>query len=124
MPTWSTVYAWIASRPEFAARIERAREVGADAIAQEALEIADTPREGFRVEESEAGTKRIREDMLGHRKLQVETRLKLLAKWHPKKYGEKLEMSASVEISETERAERLAALLAVAQKRKEDGSGA
>ncbi|MNU09652.1 hypothetical protein D3C72_2563420 [compost metagenome] len=28
--------------------------------------------------------------MLGHRRLQVETRLKLLAKWHPKKYGEKV----------------------------------
>ena len=28
-----------------------------------------------------------RGDMLGHRKLQIETRLKLLAKWDPKRYG-------------------------------------
>jgi len=27
---------------------------------------------------------------LGHRKLRIETRLKLLAKFHPTKYGEKL----------------------------------
>jgi hypothetical protein len=32
----------------------------------------------------------VREDMLGHRKLQIETRLKLLAKWSPKRYGDKL----------------------------------
>ena len=31
-----------------------------------------------------------KEDMLGHRKLQIETRLKLLAKWNPKKYGDKV----------------------------------
>ena len=29
-------------------------------------------------------------DMLGHRKLQIETRLKLLAKFNPKKYGDKV----------------------------------
>jgi hypothetical protein len=28
--------------------------------------------------------------MLGHRKLQIETRLKLLACWNPKKYGTKV----------------------------------
>jgi hypothetical protein len=28
--------------------------------------------------------------MIEHRKLRIETRLKLLAKWNPKKYGDKL----------------------------------
>jgi hypothetical protein len=28
--------------------------------------------------------------MLGHRRLQVETRLKLLAKWDPKRHGERI----------------------------------
>jgi len=37
------------------------------------------------------------EDMLGHRKLQIETRLKLLAKWNPKKYGEKLALAGDAE---------------------------
>mgnify|MGYP003348157682 FL=1 len=27
--------------------------------------------------------------MLGHRKLQIETRFKLLSKWNPKKYGDR-----------------------------------
>jgi len=37
------------------------------------------------------------EDMLGHRKLQIETRLKLLAKWNPKKYGERLAVAGDAE---------------------------
>lgn len=91
MPAWRTVYDWLAKHEEFSARFARAREVGFDAIAAEALEIADTPLEGIRSETTDDGkTKEVREDMLGHRKLQIETRLKLLAKWSPKRYGDKV----------------------------------
>lgn len=89
-PAWRTVYDWLGRDTDFSARFARARDMGADAIAEEALEIADTPVEGVRTETDEDGIKEVREDMLGHRRLQVDTRLKLLAKWHPKKYGEKL----------------------------------
>lgn len=90
-PAWRTVYGWLEANPDFQARFTRAREIGADAIAAEALAIADTPMEGVRTEiGGKDGPKEVREDMLGHRKLQVETRLKLLAKWFPQKYGEKL----------------------------------
>jgi hypothetical protein len=37
------------------------------------------------------------EDMLGHRKLQIETRLKLLAKWNPKKYGDRVAVAGDAE---------------------------
>ena len=92
--TWKTVYNWLEAEPDFATRFARARDVGADAIAEQALEIADTPIEGVRTETTsgeDGVTKEVREDMLGHRKLQVETRLKLLAKWFPQKYGDKTE---------------------------------
>lgn len=95
MPKWQTVYRWMGQRKEFAARIARARELGHDAIAEEALEIADTPLEGVRTEKSADGTKEVREDMLGHRKLQVHTRMQLLAKWNPKKYGDKQDINLS-----------------------------
>lgn len=88
-PKWRTVYDWLDAHESFAADFARARSLGADAIAEEALRIADTPMSGERREESENGLKVVHEDMLGHRKLQVETRLKLLAKWCPKKYGER-----------------------------------
>lgn len=99
MPAWRTVYDWRDADPEFAARIARARDSGFDAIAEEALEIADTPQEGIRVESDASGFKTVREDMLGHRKLRVETRLKLLAKWSPKRYGERVDVAHSGNLS-------------------------
>ncbi len=95
MPKWRTVYTWLDEDAEFKARFACARDIGFDAIAEEALEIADTPCEGVRTEYSAMGTKETREDMLGHRKLQIETRLKLLAKWSPKKYGERVDVTSS-----------------------------
>lgn len=94
MPPWRTLYHWIEDHADFAARIARARELGFDAIAQEALSIADTPVIGEETEESDDGKTRVkRADMLGHRKLQVETRLKLLAKWDPKRYGDRVDLN-------------------------------
>lgn len=91
MPSHRTVYDWIDADAEFAKRMEVARSIGADAIAEDALRIADTPQEGIELEiGADGNTKEKRGDMLGHRRLQVETRLKLLAKWHPKKYGDKV----------------------------------
>ena len=90
MPAWRTVYKWLDEQPEFHARFARARELGQEAIFEDALLIADTPEEGIETEISESGKKEKRGDMLGHRKLKIETRLKLLAKWNPKKYGERL----------------------------------
>ncbi|MCY1560482.1 hypothetical protein D9M68_976190 [compost metagenome] len=85
------MYDWIKADPAFSAAMEAARLLGYDAIAEEALEIADTHQVGERIEKEKGKVvKVVQEDMLGHRKLQIETRLKLLAKWHPKKYGEKV----------------------------------
>ena len=106
MPSWQRIYEWVASDESFAGRIARARELGADAIAEQAMSIADTPVIGEEVEESENGIKVKRADMLGHRKLQVETRLKLLAKWFPTKYGDKQEIDLNVNSALAERLAR------------------
>lgn len=98
-PHWTTVYDWIKEDEAFALRIAQARELGFEAIAEEALAIADTPQQGEEREESESGVKVKKGDMLGHRKLQVETRLKLLAKWSPKKYGDKQQIEHSGKLS-------------------------
>jgi hypothetical protein len=94
-PNWRTVYLWLEEDPEFNAHFAHAREIGYDAIAADALLIADTPQEGVKYEDGPLGSKEVREDMLGHRKLQIETRLKLLAKWSPKKYGDKVDHISS-----------------------------
>lgn len=110
MPAARTVREWQESDPVVSAAIARAREEGFDAIAAECLRIADTPMPGTTEKRELLGvikhkdeegneqavalpnaelvvTEERTEDMLGHRKLQIETRLKLLAKWDPKRYG-------------------------------------
>lgn len=84
MPAWRTVYDWMEADPTFAANIARAREAGADAIASESLEIVD--------EEPQRGPDgKIDSGWVAHQKLRAEHRLKLLAKWSPKKYGDRVE---------------------------------
>ena len=71
MPHWRTVYDWMSADPAASAAIARARDEGHDAIAIQALQIAD----------DKSGDPQ-------RDKLRIETRLKLLAKWNPKKYGD------------------------------------
>jgi hypothetical protein len=97
MPAWRTVYDWVVARPDFAARLARAREMGYDALAEEALEISNTPVLGQKQVMSDKSTYTTVEDMLGHRKLQIETRLKLLACWDPKKYGNKVQLGGDAD---------------------------
>lgn len=94
----STVRDWQQTHAEFGAQSLRARRIGCHALAEEALEIADTPCEG--VEETtttgeHGGTSTKRGDMLGHRRLQVDTRLRLIGKWNQHDYGDKLAVEQS-----------------------------
>lgn len=123
MPSWVTVYAWRKANPQFSERLALARELGGDAIAEETLEIADTPQKGVREEQTHEGYKTVREDMLGHRKLQVDTRLKLLAVWFPRKFGQRIDVTTgneSLNLTPEDRAAKLAALTAAATRRKQE----
>ena len=97
MPAWRTIYDWVVAHPDFATRLARARELGYEAIAEEALEISNTPVMGHKQVMSDKSTYTTVEDMLGHRRLQIETRLKLLAVWDPKKYGNKVQVGGDAE---------------------------
>ena len=97
MPAWQKIYEWMARDEELSGAIAQAREQGFEALAEEALMIADTPVFGQKQVMTDQGTATTVEDMLGHRKLQIETRLKLLAKWNPKKYGDKVQVGGDAE---------------------------
>lgn len=93
MPTFFTVYDWMERDSEFDKRIAHAREIGWESIAQECIEIAHDERHDY------ALTKRgpvFRETHVQRAKLQIETRLKLLSKWLPKRYGDKIEVNGVV----------------------------
>ena len=98
-----TVNQWRQDDQEIAAQFDEARDLGYDAIAAQCVNIADTPQLGViekleLITDKDGGSKMVvterrNEDMLGHRKLQIETRLKLLAKWDPRRYGDKVQHS-------------------------------
>jgi hypothetical protein len=126
MPHEATVRGWALDNVQgFYTPYARARSIGLDVLAEETLAISDTPVEGVRREESSDGYKEVREDMLGHRRLQVDTRKWLLSKLAPKKYGDRTAMELTgadggpVQITDTERAAKISAILANAQARKE-----
>jgi len=76
MPARSTVYEWIETDPEFALAFRIARMRGVHALADQCLEIADTPA----TTAVEVSDKRVR----------IDTRMRLMAKWLPGVYGDKL----------------------------------
>lgn len=102
MPAWRTVYDWLTENTDFAARFARARELGHDAIAEDTIAMIDEPPGRT---ETEHGDK-VDPGHVQWQKNRVEQRLKLLAKWSPKKYGDKLEIDAKVEHSVTDRLTR------------------
>ena len=85
MPSFGAIYKWLQEDKDFEQRFAHARVIGHDSIAEECLDLADKePLEVF----DEAGNKRYDPGSISWRKNQIETRLKLLAKWNPK-YGDK-----------------------------------
>ena len=94
MPAVRTVSHWKESNPLFLADFARAREDGFDALAAECLEISDDS-----CHDTISGDNGDRPDAewIARSRLRVETRLKLLAKWCPKKYGEKIEVEQTGE---------------------------
>jgi len=75
IPSWRTVYDWMNADASFASRVAYARDLGFEALAEDILNIADdTPAVSENVQLS---------------KMRIDTRLKLLACWSPKRYGNK-----------------------------------
>lgn len=78
MPGLTTVWDWEQAHEGVSEAIARAREAGEHVIGADCLAIADD-----------------REDDPASRRVRVETRLKLLAKWNPRKWGDKVQQEHS-----------------------------
>ena len=116
MPSFVAVYDWINADPDWNLRIARAREFGADALAEECLSIADNASNDWMDNHNpdDPGYK-INGEHVQRSKLRIETRLKLLAKWSPKKYGDQLKVEHSGEIASRAPVDPAAALAAAKQ---------
>lgn len=121
MPAVRTVSDWKRDHPEFSADFARAREEGADAIAADCLRIADDT--ALDTEITENGGIKPNSEWIARSRLRVETRLKLLAKWFPKTYGEKIDVTTgneSLNLTPEQREQKLASIMAAAAKRRAD----
>ena len=99
-PAYTTIYNWMNKNTEeskeFLERFARAREWGADCIADEILEIVDEmPR---MIGEDQ---QRIDPSFIQEKRVRAEIRLKLLAKWHPQKWSDRTNLEHSGGISLT-----------------------
>ena len=92
-PAESTVRRWAMLDVEgFAANYTRARELQAHYLADQIITISDTTLEGEETTIKADGSRETKiGDMLGHRKLQVDSRKWYLSKVLPKVYGDKME---------------------------------
>lgn len=88
MPAQSTVYKWLSEQPTFSERYARAREVQADTLFEEMLEIADSQEGDLIIKED--GTELVNHDVIARAKLRVDTRKWMAGKLRPKVYGDKI----------------------------------
>ncbi len=89
MPSNVTVYKWIQQQPSFASDYAHARELQADTIFDECLDIADRVKLGVKTITKSTGVEIIEADMTEHRRLQIDTRRWMAGKMRPKKYNDR-----------------------------------
>lgn len=82
MPAASTVYSWLRQYPSFVEQYTHAREVQADILSDEIIEIAD----------SETDPNRAR--------VMIDTRKWLASKLRPKKYGDRMRLAHKIECNQ------------------------
>jgi hypothetical protein len=88
MPGVQTVYDWGKANEAVSVAIARARDEGEEAMLADCLEISDTPAERNPM------TGGVDSGSVQEKKLRIETRLKLLAKWNPKRWGDKMDLTS------------------------------
>lgn len=100
MPSYGAVYDWAEKDQDFSSRLACAREKGEEAIAQECIEIADDARNDWMEKHDKDGMAvgyTVNGEHVQRSKLRIETRLKLLAIWNPRKYGNKVDVNHGVQ---------------------------
>ena len=96
----STFYEIVSENKDIADQYARAMVERQEALFEEILTIADTPCEGVETIEGSSGVTIRKADMVLHRRLQIEARKWNLSRMNPKKYGDKVDVNHSGEISD------------------------
>lgn len=100
MPNVTTVYQWLATKPDFANLYARAREDQADTLADEIVAIADEVQVGEkRVTKADGGIETTTGDMVDRSRLRIDARKWVAAKLKPKKYGERIQQEITGKVT-------------------------
>lgn len=94
MPAKSTVCKWLALNPAFADQYARAREIQAEALVEESLEIADDASNDWMERQSDDGKSvgwELNGEHVQRSRLRVDTRKWFASKLAPKKYGDRVD---------------------------------
>jgi hypothetical protein len=96
-----TVLAWLAKQPTFQEKYARAKEMQADLLAEEILDIADDATNDFMtiVKGDESYNVENRE-FINRSRLRVDSRKWIASKLKPKKYGDRIQQEHSGEITQ------------------------
>jgi hypothetical protein len=100
MPPAPTVRGWIVDdREGFAARSARAYALGYEAVAESCMAIADDgTNDWMERPENRGGGYEVNGEHIQRSRIRIDTRLRLLGKWAPKRYGEKLELAGDLNV--------------------------
>ncbi len=93
MPAHSTVLDWVRDNTDFADQYTRAREVQADTIFDEILEIADDSKNDFM--ESQEGHVSTNQENIQRSRLRIDARKWMAGKMRPKKYSDHIRQEIS-----------------------------
>lgn len=99
MPDRVTVFRWLAKSPALQAQYAHARDLQADALFDEMLDIADDARNDFMERLGDDGSAqgwRENGEAAKRSALRIDARKWMLAKMQPKKYGDKIDVNHGV----------------------------
>jgi len=132
MPNKSTVFDWLSKNQAFADQYTRAREVQADSIFDEILDITDDASNDWMEKHNDKGENigwQVNGEHIQRSRLRVDARKWMAGKLRPKVYGDKIvnELTGPdggpVRITNDERAEKIQKILDKAKSRGKQKSG-
>ena len=94
-PERAVIYQWLDQKPEFLDMYKKARAKQADSLLDECARIADDGSQDIKTKIGRDGREYeyIDHEHINRSRLRVETRLRMIEKLAPRKYGTKLELS-------------------------------
>jgi hypothetical protein len=93
-----TLYDWEAKNQPFAVQLARARSANCDALVDQCLEIADDETHDWALSKKGVICDEV---AIGRARLRVDTRLKLVAKLDPKRYGDRIQSDVDLNVKVT-----------------------